>query len=259
MMNGELYFLCAVTAASRKALRNRTRMKCVRAQNINTVTFSFLPEKKRFRTKQYTASDVSSWSEQLQKKGVREIQLFCPLAVQNRPLLGLSNTQESALLCFFKNGTAAFFLPHWRPDTESDLWNIDLSEQVWADPPSDIPAFANNSDEFRKALSDIQGFARKLGCDDFFARTFSSALHILDGHDEALIPEFEQSLSELPPEHFRLFRAAYVADVFGAMGSWNDSPAYMAEAKGMKQEYDKLSDALLKNLRLALLYAINEG
>ena len=29
--------------------------------------------------------------------------------------------------------------------------------------------------------------------------------------------------------------------------------------KGMKQEYDKLSDALLKNLRLALLYAINEG
>lgn len=33
----------------------------------------------------------------------------------------------------------------------------------------------------------------------------------------------------------------------------------MAEAKGMKQEYDKLSDALLKNLRLALLYAINEG
>lgn len=172
MMNGELYFLCAVTAASRKALRDRTRMKCVHAQNINTVAFSFLPEKKRFRTKQYTAPDASSWFEQLKKKGVREIQLFCPLAVQNRPFLGLSNTQESALLCFFKNGTATFFLPHWRPDKDSDLWNIDFSEQVWVDPPSDIPSFANNTDEFRKALSDIQGFARKLGCDDFFARTF---------------------------------------------------------------------------------------
>jgi len=42
------------------------------------------------------------------------------------------------------------------------------------------------------------------------------------------------------------------------MGSWNDSPAYMAHEKGMDNEYESLSGELLKQIRLATLYAINE-
>ncbi|WP_011991675.1 hypothetical protein [Campylobacter curvus] len=42
------------------------------------------------------------------------------------------------------------------------------------------------------------------------------------------------------------------------MGSWNDSPPYMAQQKGLGKEYDELSDELLCQNRLALLYAINE-
>ena len=42
------------------------------------------------------------------------------------------------------------------------------------------------------------------------------------------------------------------------MGSWNDSPPYMAQNKGLEEEYDILSDELLKNIRLAILYSINE-
>ena len=42
------------------------------------------------------------------------------------------------------------------------------------------------------------------------------------------------------------------------MGSWNDSPAYMAHKKGLSEEYETLSSVLLKNVRLAILYAINE-
>jgi len=53
------------------------------------------------------------------------------------------------------------------------------------------------------------------------------------------------------------FKAAITADVFGAMGSWNDSPPYMAHEKGLDKEYDLLSGELLKQIRLAILFAIN--
>lgn len=55
-----------------------------------------------------------------------------------------------------------------------------------------------------------------------------------------------------------MFEAASIADVFGAMGSWNDSPPYMAHKKGLDKEYETLSADLLRNIRLAILYAINE-
>lgn len=62
----------------------------------------------------------------------------------------------------------------------------------------------------------------------------------------------------MPERNLRLFAAANLADVFGAMGSWNDEPAAMAQQKGLSKEYDRLSDELLRNVRLAILYAVNE-
>ena len=62
----------------------------------------------------------------------------------------------------------------------------------------------------------------------------------------------------LPQERCALFDAADCADVFGAMGSWNDTPPCLAGEKGLSREYDRLSDALLRQIRLAILYAVNE-
>lgn len=49
------------------------------------------------------------------------------------------------------------------------------------------------------------------------------------------------SLPEIPEENLHLFEAASTADVFGAIGSWNDSAPYMAHEKGMDKEYECLS------------------
>ena len=65
-------------------------------------------------------------------------------------------------------------------------------------------------------------------------------------------------LPEISEENLHLSEAASTADVLGVMGSWNDSPAYMAHEKGMDNEYESLSGELLKQIRLATLYAINE-
>jgi len=70
--------------------------------------------------------------------------------------------------------------------------------------------------------------------------------------------EEQSAIGEIPEENLHLFEAASTADVFGAMGSWNDSPPYMAHERGLDNEYELLSSELLKQVRLAALYAINE-
>ena len=55
-----------------------------------------------------------------------------------------------------------------------------------------------------------------------------------------------------------MFVGASISVVFGAMGWLNDRAAYMGHKYGLSEEYETLSSELLKNVRLAILYAINE-
>ncbi len=63
----------------------------------------------------------------------------------------------------------------------------------------------------------------------------------------------KQALKYMP-----LFCAAHAADVFGAMGLWNNSLPYMAHEKGLDMEYEELSARLLKKIHLAVFYTIND-
>ena len=46
-------------------------------------------------------------------------------------------------------------------------------------------------------------------------------------------------------------------DVFGAMGSWNDSPEWIAREKGLQEKYYDLSHDLYVSTRKAVMNAIN--
>ncbi len=65
-------------------------------------------------------------------------------------------------------------------------------------------------------------------------------------------------LHDLHERNIRRYSAAAKADVFGAMGSWNDSPPYMAREKGLSENYKLLSDELFIQIQKALLFAVNE-
>lgn len=256
-MNGEMYQICSIVAAGKKAIQSGSMIQYTPRNYENTVVFSFLPESKLFRTKKYTAPNVSAWFTYMRKKGMLDIKFLCPVTVKNRQHLGFSNTTESCILCFFQNGKVSYFVADWQFDSEKRLWNILYSEHEWPNPPSEKPRFENNTDSFRQVLSEIQGFADKIGCKDF-AHIFNAAQNLLDGSKEYPDEKYGLALPQIPQDHLQMFEAASCADVFGAMGSWNDCPPYIAHEKGFDKEYENLSNELLKNIRLALLYAVNE-
>ena len=54
-----------------------------------------------------------------------------------------------------------------------------------------------------------------------------------------------------------MYWAADIADVFGGMGSWNDSPSCVADDTGRGEEFKNLSFELYVQSRNAIAYAVN--
>ena len=248
-MNGQMYQIACIVAAARKALKTDQAILYHPDQYINKICFQILPSKNG----EATELSVSDWFEDLKEKGLKDLQLFCPISVEDRGILGFSNTTQSSILCFYKDGKAGYFLPNWKSASAGRGWDVTYTEYEWERSSQDIPHYENNIEEFKDILTRIENLAIKIECDNF-AKVFQSARNFL------LDPESGKGLAEpqIPLQHLSILRAASSADVFGGMGSWNDEPGWLAQDKGLGQVYDELSDQLLRNIRSAILFAINE-
>lgn len=255
-MNGEMYQICRITAAAKNALKTGASIQYEPVPYEKCIGFQFLPEKKLFGTKQVNAKGVEEWYVHCCKKGMRDIKMMLPIQVKDRNVLGFSNTSQSALVCFWGNSQVSLFFPRWEFDSAQKGWDIRYTEQVCKDLSGMKFHFGDNTEDFKAILEKIGRFAREIDCGNF-ADIFETSLSYLQG---ASLPEHRTGqipLPQIPESHLPLFQAASRADVFGAMGSWNDSPPYMAHEKGMDEEYGTLSDGLLRQLRLAVLYTVN--
>ena len=248
-MNGQMYQIACIVAAARKALKTDQAILYHPEQYINKICFQILPSKNG----EATELSVSDWFKNLKEKGLKDLQLFCPISVEDRGILGFSNTTQSSILCFYKDGKASYFLPNWKSASPGRGWDVTYTEYEWERSSQDIPHYENNIEEFKDIQTRIEDLAIKIECDNF-AKVFQSARNCL------LDPESGKGLVEpqIPLQHLSIFRAASSADVFGGMGSWKDEPGWLAQDKGLGQVYDELSDQLLTNIRSAILFAINE-
>lgn len=135
-MNGQMYQIASIVAASKKAMQTSELIRYTRLKYENSIRFLFLPRKKILKTEKYTAPNISEWFEQLKKNGLQDIKLLCPYLVKDRHLLGFSNTTESSILCFFNNGRVTYFVADWQFDSVQSQWNILYSEHEGTNPPS---------------------------------------------------------------------------------------------------------------------------
>lgn len=254
-MNGEMYHICCITAAAKKALQDGTDILYTPIEYVFRTEFRFLPEKELFVRKDFTAYNVEDWFEHCKQKKLLDMKFLAPVSVSDRMVLGYSNTSQSSIVCFYEGGKVTYFTARWEFDP-TRKWTVLYTENEWQDPPSEKPHFEDHTEDFARTLEKIKGLAVQLGFEGF-AQTFQDAWNLLIGRKEAADVD-KLAMPPLPAKHRQMFAAASKADVFGAMGSWNDSPPYVAHERGLDAEYDRLSAELLKNIRLAVLYAVNE-
>jgi hypothetical protein len=253
-MNGELYQICSIATAAKNALKNQCGIRYTPLKYENKTVFRFCIKNSLF---QHTAKGVSTWFDYCIKKGLQDIKLLIPVDVKDRNILGMSNMTHNCILCFYKNKVFCF-TPLWKFNSSRQYWNIYYREYLWKNPPDLKPHFNDTYAELADILIKIKDFAIEIECSGF-ADTFQKAHDLLIGTcDYKSVDTFGMPLLELPEKNLRFFMAANVANVFGAMGSWNDSPPYMAHKKGLDKEYETLSAELSRQIRLTILYAINE-
>ena len=194
------------------------------------------------------------WIEQCLKLGLKDAGLSISTFAKDRSLLGFSGANANGIVCRFE-GFDSIFVPQWKYDRDKKAWRVKYVECLWRGMPWDALNARDNSAEFENVLVQIRDFASKIGCENF-AQTFDNALKTLRG-EVAASEYYAVSFAALPQPSLRAFAAAGIADVFGAMGSWNDEPPSMAQEMGLGDEYDRLSDELLAQKNLAILFAIN--
>ena len=162
-MNGQMYQIACIVAAARKALKSGKEICYKPEKYTNKLSFQILPSENG----EATELSVSDWFENLKKKGLKDLQLFCPISVEDRGILGFSNTTQSSILCFYKYGKASYFLPNWKSASLGRGWDVTYTEYEWERPFQDIPHYENNMEDFKDVLARIEDLAIKIECENF--------------------------------------------------------------------------------------------
>ena len=250
-MNGEVGLICRLAVAAKNAIKGG-EFKFTKLPYENEINFNFCEKGKKAGL---MARSAEVWFARLKGDGVEKVFMIMPYIVKDRRALGFVNTTGCTLFAKFSDGTVTRFVPHFTPDKQKRGWNVTFNEDVIENPP-ELQHFKDNTADFIIALSNIEKFAEHIGCENF-AEAFRKGGDVLAGGELPDLSE-AQGIPELPEDKLRMYLAADISDVFGAMGSWNDEPFRKALDKELTDDYHKLSETLLGHNRLALMYLVNE-
>ena len=250
-MNIEIAQICNIVLATKSALKKRNRIRYKPIYYEKKVEFIF------FNNKKYKAKSVEEWFDYCIDRGLQNIKFLIPLPIKDSNFLNFTNISQASIVCFFDNKLVTYFTPKW--EDYNNEWYIIYTEHEWEPPLKAKPKFYDNTEDFKDVLNRIAILADKIDFQNF-GNIFRKAIDILNGENVENIQKTFYGLyfSELPQNNKHLFYASDISDVFGGMGSWNDSPPYYAHEKGLEIEYDSLTEELLTQIRLALLYSVNE-
>lgn len=250
-MNGEINQMSNIVISARKALYDNKNIDFSPSKYVLSIKFLFAP---RFLScKPVEVDSVSDWFQLCKKRTLKDIKLLIPADTNNKHLLGFANTSQGSIVCFWKNRSVSCFYPTWAFDRQNNGWNVVYREHFHIGLQMNKPSYPNRTDEFKSILLDIEKFAADIGF-PYFSGVFHTAYEAICNFTDT----DDATLKQLPDNFKGIYYAVNKADVFGAMGSWNDSPPCYAHQKGLDKEYNELSNRLLIQLRHNLMYVVNE-
>ena len=256
-MNKEIIQICNIAIAVKFALKTKTKIEYFPFEYEKNIEFLFSNNKLNFLEKNYKARNIEEWFDYCLNLGLEDIKILLPVSSKNLNVPNDLNTNNIKFICYFKNNLILYFTPKWKETSRG--WNVIYTAKKYENFINGKLKFYDNAEDFKNVLSKIATLADKINFPNF-GNIFRKAFSILNGESFENIRNtfYGETLFKIPKINARLFYSAKISNVFGGMGSWNDSPPYYAHKKGLEIEYDNLSEELLTQIRLALLYSVNE-
>ena len=243
-----------IVIATKVALKTKNKIDYLPFEYEKNIEFLFTKNKVFFFERSYKAKTIEEWYEYCLKLGLEDIQILLPVSSVNSNIPNELNTNKNKFICYFKNNLVLYFTPKW--NATSGGWNIIYTAHKYKNSTNEKIKFYDNIENFRNILIKIRDFSNEIGVKNF-ANIFNYTFELLDKKKYIMNKE-KFPLNFLPDKNARLYVSSMTANVFGGMGSWNDSPSWYAYEKGVESDYKKLSSELLTQIRLALLYSVNE-
>ncbi|WP_071124393.1 RNA polymerase subunit sigma [Leptotrichia massiliensis] len=256
-MNKEIIQICNITIELKFALKTNTKIEYFPFEYERNIEFLFSKNKIDFLEKNYKAGNIEEWFDYCLNLGLEDIKILLPVSSKNLNIPNDLNSNKIKLICYFKNNLILYFTPKWKKT--SGGWNVTYTAHKYENSINEKLKFYDNTEDFKNVLNKIAILADKINFSNF-GNIFRKAFSILNGESFENIRNtfYGQTLLKIPEINARLFYSAKISNVFGGMGSWNDSPHYYVHEKGLEIEYDSLTEELLTQIRLALLYSVNE-
>ena len=230
---------------ARKALLEGTDIDVRIPEYIECLTFILMNG--------FSCNSITEWFSTIRKRGIKDIKLSAPEEEIKRKLLGAAY-EHADIICFWGDGHVSRFVgtEQWN----NGKGNIVFHENLFHGDYKDLIAVEDNTAEYKHVLLELKDLAEKIRY-KCFSQIFYTAYKILDG---TVIPNYESAsyyVKDLSDDLKKIMFARNVSNVFGGMGAWNDDPRGKAEIMGLKDEYDRLTNALIYNMRMALVYVTN--
>lgn len=202
----------------------------------------------------FTCQSIEDWYDYCIKNGMTDIKISMHIDPVERAAFGIVH-EKDRIVCIWNDEMATSFLcsANFRDGKEI----ITFTESEYDGNVRELYGVVDNTDDYKETLCGLMNLAEIID-QEYFKRCFETAYKLLDDAitpNHEMIPHYMKDL----PERMKTIRLANsYSYVFGGMGSWNDSPAGIAHMKGLKKEYDNLTNALILNHRKALFYVTNE-
>ena len=250
---GDLYEIALSAVHARKALKDAGCRNVSNADENGLLhTFHFIP-RKRWRTEQRIAPCAfSEWlihCKHLKAYDVKLLFLYEPKRFYSH---AVDDRTGWTLACYFKRYGSTLFCP-----TKYGK-GIRFCERKWGEGKAIAPHFGDHTEHFKQTLLSVEFYMRACELSDC-AEPFHLAYHILCGGDEDALDEtVKRKIPDLPQPYRQIYIAAMLADVFGAPEIWENRIPDFAKGQLMLYTNEVLANELFEQIRLAVLYAVNE-
>jgi len=208
-----------------------------------------------FQKRKFTR--INKWMLLLKKRNIVDIKILLPRPEEYKGEYAFVNMQNESIFCE-SDDALYIWSQHW--GSSDGMSVLQYAEQKFSEPA--IPKSTFKVDEFRQILFDIDRLGKEIGLAGWSDR-FMNAVSNLDGNrvgyckfDKDIEFDFQGLLNE---KATNVLHAAAWANVFGGMGSWNDSGPCAAAEHDRENEYNALTTQLYHQMNSAIEYAINEN
>lgn len=229
---------------ARRALANRSDIDLQLPKYLKGMEFVF--------NDGITAKDADEWFSQCLNRNIKDIKISSALTVEHHPFEGTNETYD--IICFWDNFQISRFIRN--EHRENGEYVYTYKETICSEYADDMVTPVDNSNDYKNVLSESMIFAKKIGY-EVFNSFFDTAYKLLDGSLDMSTENIPYYLVGMPPRLINIIGATKQSYVFGGMGWWNDDPSGQAEIMGLKDEYNRLTNGLIYNMRKALVYVTN--